>query len=202
MCRYFVVIDDIWDVDTWDVIKLAFPMTSSRSKIITTTRVNNVAHSCCSSFSGHIYNIRPLDIVYSRQLFHRRLFNSKENCPSYLEEVSDQILKKCDGLPLAIIAISGLLAGMERTKDLWNQVKDSIGRALERNPSVEGMMKILSLSYFDLPPHLKTCLLYVCIFPEDSVIKRKDLIRRWIGEGFIHRDGRHTVLEIGERCFD
>ena len=93
--------------------------------------------------SYHTHNLFPhpplpsLGMVHSRQLFHRRLFKSDENCPSYLQEISKQILKKCDGLPLAIIAISGLLANTEKTKVLWNQVKDSIGHALERNPSVE-----------------------------------------------------------------
>ncbi|KAM3245579.1 hypothetical protein ACQJBY_056734 [Aegilops geniculata] len=200
--RYFVVVDDIWDVDTWDIIKRAFPATSSTSRIITTTRMNNVAHLCCSSFNGHIYNIRALDMVHSRQLFHTRLFKSDEDCPSYLQEIAEQILEKCDGLPLAIIAISGLLANTEKTEVLWNQVKDSIGRALERNPSVEGMMKILSLSYFDLPPYLKTCLLYLSMYLEDSIIEKEDLIRRWIGEGFIHREGRYTAYEVGERCFN
>ncbi|VAI52051.1 unnamed protein product [Triticum turgidum subsp. durum] len=87
----------------WDVLKCAFPSSNYGSKIITTTRISNVAHSCHSSFRGHIYNIKPLNMVHSRQLFYGRLFNSKENCPAYLEEVSDQILAKCDGLPLAII---------------------------------------------------------------------------------------------------
>ncbi|KAM3245583.1 hypothetical protein ACQJBY_056736 [Aegilops geniculata] len=200
--RYFVVVDDIWDADTWDIIKYAFPATSSTSRIITTTRINNVAHSCCSSPNDRIYNIRALDMVHSRQLFHRRLFKSDEDCPSYLQEISEQILKKCHGLPLAIIAISGLLANTEKTEVLWNQVKDSIGRALERNPSVEGMMKILSLSYFDLPPYLKTCLLYLSMYLEDSTIEKEDLIRRWIAEGFIHAEGRYTAYELGERCFN
>lgn len=72
-------------------------------------------------------------------------------------------------------------------------MKDSIGRALERNPTIQVMMKILALSYFDLPPSLKTCFLYLSIFPEDSVIKRKGLIKRWIGEGFIHKDDIYTA---------
>ncbi|KAF7087342.1 hypothetical protein CFC21_090554 [Triticum aestivum] len=200
--RYFVVVDDIWDVDTWDIIKCAFPATTYTRRIITTTRINSVAHSCLSSFNGCIYNIRALGMVHSRQLFHRRLFKSIEDCPSYLQEISEQIMKKCHGLPLAIIAISGLLANTEKTEVLWNQVKDSIGRALERNPNVEGMMKILSLSYFDLPLYLKTCLLYLSTYLEDSTIKKKGLIRRWIAEGFIHSEGRYTAYELGERCFN
>lgn len=197
---YFIVVDDIWKKETWDVIKYAFPMTS-RGILIMTTRMIDVVHSCHSSFSGHIYNMKPLHMEHSRHLFHKRLFNSKEDCPSYLEEVSEQILEKCDGLPLAIIAISGLLGNMERTKQQWNQVKDSIGRALERNPSVEGMMKILSLSYFDLPPHLKTCLLYLSIYPEDCIIEKKALIWRWIAEGIIRKDDIYTSYQLGERCF-
>lgn len=85
-------------------------------------------------------------------------------------------MKKCDGLPLAIIAISGLLVNKPMTKDQWDHVKNSIGSALERNPSVDVMISILSLSYYDLPPHLKTCLLHLSIFPEDYLIEKDDLI--------------------------
>ncbi|XBH81880.1 hypothetical protein VPH35_107364 [Triticum aestivum] len=200
--RYFIVVDDIWDVKTWDVIKATFPIDSFGSIIITTSRVRDVAESCCSSFRGHIYNIRPLNMMHAQQLFHERLFNSKEDCPAHLKVVMDKILKKCDGLPLAIIAISGLLSNTETTELLWNQVEISIGRALERNSSVERMMNILSLSYFDLPPHLRTCLLYLSIFPEDSIIEKKVVIRRWIAEGFIQKEGRYTVHELGERYFN
>jgi disease resistance protein RPM1 len=140
--------------------------------------------------------------MYSRQLFHRRLFKPEEDFPSHLKDVSDKILKKCDGLPLAIIAISGLLANSENTKDEWDQVNISIGSALERNRTVEVMMKITSLSYFDLPPHLKTCLLFLSIFPEDAIIAKKDLIRIWIAEGFIQKEGRYTLYEVGEKCFN
>lgn len=201
--RYLIVVDDIWKEDHWKVIKLAFPETSSGSKIITTSRNKDVAESCCSTSHGHIYNLRPLTMMQSRQLFYTRLFNSEEECPSDLKEISVQILEKCAGLPLAIIAISGVLADKISRKDQWRRVKDSIGRAL-RNSSVE---TIISLSYLDLPPHLRTCLLYLSIFPEDHIINKDNLIRRWIGEGFIHqqkgphRQGDPTPYELGEKCF-
>jgi disease resistance protein RPM1 len=195
------VVDDIWNVEIWEVIKFAFPMSSYDCRIITTTRMNNVAQSCCSTFSGHIYNMNPLGMVDSRQLFHKRLFNSEE-CPPHLEEVSSQILEKCAGLPLAIIAISGLLASKEKTKEKWHQIESSIGRGLERNSSIEGMIKIISFSYFDLPHHLKTCLLYLSIFPEDCIIEKDMLIRRWIAEGFIEKKDGYTLYESGEMCFN
>ncbi|XP_037439139.1 disease resistance protein RGA5-like [Triticum dicoccoides] len=199
--RCIIVLDDIWDVEILKVIECAFPTASSGSKIIITTRIHAVAQSCCSTFSGHVYNIRPLSMVHSRQLFHTRLFNSEEKCPSYLEEISGQILDKCAGLPLAITAISGVLADKASEKEIWDQVKDLIGRAL-RNSSVEDMVNIISLSYLDLPPHLKTCLLYLSIFPEGHIIEKENLIRRWIGEGFIQKKSGYTVYESGEMCFN
>ncbi|XP_037450156.1 disease resistance protein PIK6-NP-like [Triticum dicoccoides] len=198
---YFIVVDDIWKNDSWDVIKCAFPVTSC-GIIITTTRRKDVACSCRSSFNGHIYNIRPLDMMHSRQLFLMRLFNYRNGFPSHLEEVSSQILEKCGGLPLAIIAISSLLANRGSTKDQWDEVENSIGCALERNDTVDRMMKIMSLSYFDLPPDLKTCLLYLSIFPVGYVIDKQDLIRRWTAEGFIHKNSRYTVHEVGDMYFN
>ncbi|XP_073358375.1 disease resistance protein RGA5-like [Aegilops tauschii subsp. strangulata] len=85
-----------------------------------------------------------------------------------------------------------------KTNDIWNKVKDSIGRVLKRDPSVDRMIQILSLSYFDLPPHLKGCLLYLSVFPEDSIIEKKGLIRRWIAEGFVCKEGMYTAYELGE----
>lgn len=201
MCSYLIVVDGIWEKETWDVIKHAFPMTSCGGVIITTTQCEDVADSCRSSFNGHIYHVRPLDKMHSRKLFHQRLFNSEENCHPDIE-VSDQILKKCDGLPLAILVVSGLLANTERTEHLWNRVKDSIEHALETSDSVERMMKVLSVCYSDLHPRVKSCLLYLSIFPKGSTIKMNDLIRRWTAEGFFHGEERYAVHELGERCFN
>jgi disease resistance protein RPM1 len=176
--RYLIVIDDVWDVETWDTIKYALSDNNCGSVIITTTRVHDVAKACCSlCSSGWVYKPKPLQEHDSKRLFHNRIFGPGNECPENLEEVSDKILKKCGGLPLAIIAISSLLANKARHRvhslTEWDEVQTSIGHGLERDSTVEGMMRILSLSYFDLPHHLKACLLYLSIFPEDYNIEKK-----------------------------
>jgi disease resistance protein RPM1 len=173
-------VDDLWDSESWETIQNAFIKNSCASRIITTTRKIEVAQSCCTLRRGHTYKLRPLNPGNSRKLFLKRIFGSEEGCPSDLSEVCDDILKKCDGLPLAIIAIAGLLAGKAPTVDEWNKVQCSFGHALERHSDVNRMIQILSLSYFDLPLHLRSCLLYLSIFPEDCVIGKDRLILRWI----------------------
>jgi hypothetical protein len=84
--------------------------------------------------------MRPLDDVDSRRLFFKRIFDSEEKCPHELEKASKDILKKCDGIPLAIISISSFLAaGVPQSPGHWNKVKESINSPLQGNKSVETM---------------------------------------------------------------
>ncbi|WVZ96327.1 hypothetical protein U9M48_041982 [Paspalum notatum var. saurae] len=200
--RYFIVVDDLWDSKSWETIKCAFIKNSCGSRIITTTRINEVAEYCLSSCHGHIYTLLPLNAMDSKRLFLKRIFGSEEGCPSHLTKVSDDILKKCGGLPLAIISIAGLLAGKAPTFDEWNRVQSSFVYALERQPDINKMIQILSLSYFDLPHHLRSCLLYFSVFPEDHEIGKDRLVMRWIAEGFIHEEHGFTQYELGEMCLN
>ncbi|KAL4190235.1 hypothetical protein AMTRI_Chr07g23670 [Amborella trichopoda] len=60
---------------------------------------------------------------------------------------------------------------------------------------------ILTLSYKDLPPLLKYCFLYCCLFPKDFEIRCSKLIRLWAAEGFI--EGRTVMIhmEVANNCF-
>ncbi|KAF7069364.1 hypothetical protein CFC21_075005 [Triticum aestivum] len=199
--RYLIIIDDVWSAQAWKTIKCAFPENNCSSRIIVTTRIIDVAKSCCLGGDDQMYELKSLSDLHSRILFFTRIFGSGKNCPDMLEEVSNNILKKCGGLPLAIISIAGLLANRPAIKEEWEKVKRSIGSALEKTKSLEGMSSILSLSYNDLAPNLKTCLLYLSLFPEDHVIERTRLVRLWIAEGFISEERGQSKKEAAESYF-
>jgi hypothetical protein len=184
--RYFIVIDDIWDTEAWKIISCAFPENMCGSRVMTTTRIETVARACCSNNIEFVYKMKPLSDQDSRILFFKRIFGSDDACPLYLKQVSVEILKKCGGLPLAVITISSLLANQpNKLKDRWEYVLKSLGSNSEVSPSLIGMRQILNLSYTNLPHNLKTCMLYLGIYPEDYTIDKNDLTRQWIAQGFI-----------------
>jgi hypothetical protein len=147
--------------------------------------------------------MKPLSNQDSRSLFFKRIFGSEDACPSYLEEVSAGILKKCGGLPLAIITISSLLASQPvKLKESWEYVLNSLGSNFDASPSLEGMRQILNLSYISLPNYLKTCMLYLGIYPEDYTIDVVDLARQWVAEGFISKSQGIDPEDIAKSYFN
>jgi len=151
--RYFVVIDDIWDEKSWEVIKLALLNNNCGSRIITTSRKVTVA-LCCSSGGGYVYQMQPLSFDDSKRLCFRRAFGHENFYCPHLGDVPDQILRKCGGLPLAIVIVSGILTN-EYAKAEWNRVLNSIGSALAKKADAKTMTTILSLSYFDIRHHIE-----------------------------------------------
>jgi hypothetical protein len=149
--------------------------------------------------------MKPLSSDDSRRLFYKRIFPHESGCPLEFEEVSTDILKKCSGVPLAIITIASLLASdhQVKPKDEWHILLESIGRGLSEDPSVEEMLRILSFSYYDLPSHLRTCLLYLSMFPEDYWIRKDRVIWMWISERFVQcANAGASLFEIGETYFN
>jgi hypothetical protein len=195
--RYLIVIDDIWSISAWEILKCVMPENGFGSRIITTTRTFDIATSCCSSFSGNIFRIESLNDDDSIKLFCRRIFHT-DSCPTHLEELAKAILRKCGGLPLAILHISSLLAAKSHSKDEWELVLNSLGSALENNHSLQGMKNILLLSFYDLPPHLKTCLLHQSIHPEDYIVPTRRLKMRWISEGFISEERGKRLDQVAQ----
>ncbi|XP_073003508.1 disease resistance protein Pik-2-like [Typha latifolia] len=201
--RYVIVLDDIWTVSAWESIKISLPENLCGSRIIVTTRIETVANYICSHAYDHIYRIQPLSEVESKELLFKRVFGHGSNYLPELELVSNAILKKCGGLPLAIVNVGGLLASNRyRTPLEWQRVLDSLGYELETSPTLEGMKQILTLSYNDLPSHLKNCFLYLSIFPGNYKIRRSILARRWVAEGIVGEVCGMSIEDVAESYFD
>ncbi|OMO93468.1 Disease resistance protein [Corchorus olitorius] len=122
----------------------------------------------------------------------------QNTCPPYLVEVSGRILEKCEGLPFAIVAIGGLLATKTGTIAEWEMIYRSLGAIIKDNDKVMNLTEVLSFSFKYLPYHLKSCFLYLSIFPENHLIETMRLMRLWIAEEFVEvKDGK-TQEEVAK----
>ncbi|XP_060965696.1 putative disease resistance protein At1g50180 [Cannabis sativa] len=210
--KCLVVLDDIWTTTTWDLLKHAFPTQGEmHSKILLTTRNKVVALHA----DGHGFMHEPhlLNEEESFELFQKK-YSTIGTYPSNSnddedkkKEVAVEMLKKCSGLPLAIIVLAGLLS-KKHTLYEWELVKRNvplcIGQAEQQHDvdskyrSVSG---VLGLSYSELPSHLKPCFLYLARYAEDVPIRVKELCHILIAEGFISRR-RGSVETLEDVAYD
>ncbi|CAL5416951.1 unnamed protein product [Camellia sinensis] len=198
--KYVVVFDDVWQIDFWGSIRHALPQNRKGSRVIITTRSEQVAGFCKESSVDHVHELQALSEEKAWELFCMKAFQLDfgGHCPLELEEISHEIVKKCEGLPLAIVAIGGLLSTKNKVVFEWQKFYDSMGTELERNPKLTSIRKILLSSYNDLPQYLKSCFLYFGIMPEDYSIEGERLIRLWIAEGFVEEQKGKTLEEVAE----
>ncbi|KAL1818923.1 hypothetical protein ACET3Z_013792 [Daucus carota] len=180
--RCLVVIDDMWETEGWEKIKKAFSGTKYGSRVIITTRNKKIAQTVDDRCFVHELHFLSND--ESWQLFCKRAKPTKN-----LEKLGEEMVGKCQGLPLAIVVLSGLL--LHKGYQGWLEVHDHIWSQLKGN-SVE-IQEILNLSYNDLSFQKRKCFLYLAKYPEDFIFDVDMLGHLWIAEEFIseidERDG-------------
>ncbi|WOK91792.1 hypothetical protein Cni_G00483 [Canna indica] len=194
--RFLLVLDDVWDRNLWEVIRLVLPANGHGSRVIITTRNSEVASSVVETKSCSRM-LQPLLHGESWELFCRKAFPASEPCPDELKEAAEGIVRKCHGLPLAIVVVGGMMSRKGRSQLEWSDVLDNIYNVLISNEvEVQGP---LFLSYKDLPYPLKSCFLLCSIFPQDSNIPRKKLIRLWMAEGLVKEADGGRMEDVAEK---
>ncbi|KAM0893448.1 hypothetical protein ACQ4PT_025070 [Festuca glaucescens] len=93
--RYFVVLDDLWNLDDWKWIKsIAFPSSNTKgSRIIVTTRDVGLAKECTLESSRPlIYHHEPLETNYAIKLLLKKTGKSEEDMKNYqMKEIVTKI---------------------------------------------------------------------------------------------------------------
>ncbi|XP_021716858.1 putative disease resistance protein At1g58400 [Chenopodium quinoa] len=143
--------------------------------------------------NAKLIELQPLEENESWELFLRSLRNEEGICDiSGNASLRDQIVKKCQGLPLNIVLLGGFLSTKKMNSAELTRV---FSQANWKNTDV------WLLSYADLPAHHKLCLLYLTLFPKEFDLSVRRILRLWLAEGFLQRSSG-LGEDLAEKCFD
>ncbi|KAE8802051.1 Disease resistance protein RPM1 [Hordeum vulgare] len=201
--RCLIVLDDVSSSAEWNMIAPNFHGMEYTSRIMVTTREENLA-KLCSQRQENIYMLKDLDHKDARDLFTKKVFQETTDLDLQYPDLVEQaelILRRCGRLPLAIVTIGGFLSNQPKTSLEWRKLNDHISAELEMNPELGTIRTVLMRSYDGLPYHLKSCFLYMPIFPEDYKVGRRRLARRWNAEGYSREVHGRSAEEIADNYF-
>ncbi|ONI16278.1 hypothetical protein PRUPE_3G089000 [Prunus persica] len=197
--KFRLVLDDVWNQDyrKWEQLKLPLQNGAVGSRILVTTRKEEVARMVGAH---HMVNLEVLSEENCWALFyHIALANREKNESKVLEFVGKEIVKKCKGLPLLAKTMGGLMC-YKKTKKEWEDVLNS--KIWKLDVVEEQVFQPLLLSYYDLAPAIKRCLLYCVIFPKNYEIAKNELIELWMSQNYLNSIENKEKEVVGKIYFD
>ncbi|XP_044979300.1 disease resistance RPP13-like protein 4 [Hordeum vulgare subsp. vulgare] len=196
--KFFLVLDDMWGIDAWDKhLMTPFSYGGRGSRVLITTRHEAVARSMKAVHHHHIEKLGPED---AWSLLKRQVLTTEENRHEVdvLKDIGLQILAKCDGLPLAIKVMGGLLCNKEKSRGDWEDIlHDDIWSV---SPMSDDLNYAIYLSYQDMSPHLKQCFLHFSLKPKKVVLSINEIVSMWICEGLVQA-GSKSLEEEGKKNY-
>ncbi|KAI4345855.1 hypothetical protein L6164_012944 [Bauhinia variegata] len=189
--QFLLVLDDISSVSVWKSVKDALHKNNTRGKIILTSRTSDLP-DCI-----HI-KPKPLESNEAFDLLSKHAFSG---IGSDSESIMKKISTLCCGNPFVIKIVGGMLNSMMPTD--CSKLQEVYKRMQEVTKQERGEIEqnsFIPLCYAALPPVLKSGFLYAALFPPQSQMNCKRLMRLWIAEGFTDlKDKSKTKEEIAEQ---
>uniref|UniRef100_A0ACD5YH95 Uncharacterized protein n=2 Tax=Avena sativa TaxID=4498 RepID=A0ACD5YH95_AVESA len=200
--KYLLVIDGEVSSTEWSYM-LGFLQTGiSKSRIVRITQETDLEPPPPSWFESKTIKLDHFGAIDSAvSLFLATLFmDDKDNhCSSMIEKdvrgnCAEFIYNVTDGLPLAIVLLSGLLRTKEYPGEWVKVFKHLKGKSNES----KRFDNILSMCFDDLPHDLKSCFLYFAGFPAGTLVKARTLVCEWMAEGFLRPKEGKSMEKVGE----
>lgn len=144
--RYLIVLDDVWSREAWPLLDNAFVKNNNGSRVVITTRIETVASLADANYELKL-TLLPKQEAWT--LFCQKAFSRLDDrsCPHNLKTVAERIVEKCQGLPLALVAIGSLLSYKEMDEHEWELFYNQLRWQLSNNPELSWVASVLNLSY-------------------------------------------------------
>ncbi|XP_042483996.1 disease resistance protein RPS2-like [Macadamia integrifolia] len=191
--KYMLILDDIWAPIDLDEICIPAPKKENGCKILLASRSIEVVTRFVIRFGARdslrSIRVNKLQPDEAWNLFVQKVGKDITSKSSIVSLAKD-VLKKCDGLPLAIVVIGSTMATRE-TEGEW---KDALRELNNLVVMKEEVFSVLMFSFEKLEPIERSLFLYCCLFPEDYSINKEKLVDFAIGEEIL--SGMHRLKDI------
>lgn len=198
MKRCLIVLDDVWDSIKLEELGI---FCDSGCKILLTSRNSDVLKRM------HVENVHLVRVLSETEAWH--LFKSNVGgCIDHqnIVHVARQVVRECNGLPIALVTVGVALKHMENTC-VW---EDSLQQLRSSNPKdmpevLDGVYKPLRLSYELLKSEgAQFLFLLCCLYHEDDDIPNDELTFIAVGLGMCEENtsleqARNRVCSLVER---
>ncbi|PWA33898.1 hypothetical protein CTI12_AA624240 [Artemisia annua] len=119
-------------------------------------------------------------------MFKERAFKKGALPLPEFERIGQDIVKRCNGLPLLVDILGSMLHHFNTDIGKWLSIQESEVWDADETGRV---LSILKLSFDNLPNSMvKQCLLYCSIFEKDKDIRREEVVQLWMALGLVHTD--------------
>ncbi|KAM3335238.1 hypothetical protein ACQJBY_029576 [Aegilops geniculata] len=183
--KFFLVLDDMWGSAAWsNLLKAPFSHGAAGSCILITTRHDAVARGMKAMEPYH--HVEKLGSEDAWSLLKKQVLTTEkdEYGIEMLKDVGLKIIEMCDGLPLAVKVMGGLLCQREKERHAWQRVLNNAIWSVSQIP--EELNYAICLSYEDLPSCLRPCFLHYSLIPGNTILASHEIVSMWISEGFVH----------------
>ncbi|CAM0903809.1 unnamed protein product [Alopecurus aequalis] len=203
--RFVILLDDVRKKFQLEDVGIPNPDTNSQSKLILTSRYQEICFQMNAQKS--LIEMQILGKDASWELFLSKL--SKE-ASAVVESLGSQnvirdyamaIAQSCGGLPLALNVIGTAVAGLEESE--WKSAADAIATNMDNIDGVDEMFGRLKYSFDRLTPTQQQCFLYCTLFPEYGSISKEQLVDYWLAEGLLLNDcekGYQIIRSLISAC--
>ncbi|XP_047947708.1 disease resistance RPP8-like protein 3 [Salvia hispanica] len=196
---YFIVLDNVSKEEELKYFLQGFPsqgLFGSRSMLLLTS-----CNAITATKVDYTHEMKALDSDKSWKLFLKTVnkFTSDENKFSKeLEKKGKEMLKKCGGLPIAIIDVARQKAKQRLSGIEWEELFDSI--------DLSESLKLLEPMYHQLEERIKPHFLHLSFFKENAMMREEKLEQIWAANGLDFEDiawdlTAGSVLEVVKHHF-